>query len=370
MRVFFLIISFFLFYTELLAQNDVHRAVSEDLVIKPKSLSDSDLKSFNIIEEIPNTKYSKSRSEQNYKQSSKKQKTIYDIHNYGLNSTTPYKVDDYKIGVGDISLDREIKKKETANKSNRFYVTLQSNLLFPNTLNLHEPYFFGKELPTLSSSFSQAYDFLPNGKRSGLYSVMSSNKIIKYPYFSIGIRTNNNFRFELSRSYANIKLQNHKNEKGINTSYINGYTSQTRVVSMNFKQQINMLSSYVDLKLKRAWIYFGAGLGVVNNELNEFMVNIEDNSYRYILEGLVDKKVIYRRATMVSIGMYSEIYKNTFLDIGIKKMSLGKVSTLKDYRLTQIDKISGVTISDIISMNILEAKMDPYLINIGFRIEF
>ena len=72
--------------------------IADDLIIRNKL--DSEIyenKKLSISEEVPDTKYSKIKSHQNYKHSSIKQKTIYDINNYGSNSDNPYEVTDHNL---------------------------------------------------------------------------------------------------------------------------------------------------------------------------------------------------------------------------------------------------------------------------------
>ena len=346
--------------------------IADDLIINSKEEFDKSYedKKLSIIEEVPDTKYSKIKSHQNYQNSSAKQKTIYDINNYGLNTDNPYEVNDYKLKKNINFLS----KKQNSNHQidNNFYVMFQLNLLLPNSFYLKEPNYFGKVLPELpggaASPYSDAYNFLPNGKRIGTYSALSASDILMYPYLSFGIRTNNIFRFEISRLSTRIKLQNDKNEHGSNNSYTFGYSN--RSIDMDFKQQVYLLNSFIDLKLNRMWLYLGAGLGVVNNQLNKFTINIEDNNKKYELNSIINKKSLYKHATMLSLGLYSKVYDDTFIDISLKKMSLGKISTLKDYKLTQTNKATSASISDIVTMNILEMKTRPYLISIGIRQEF
>lgn len=338
----------------------------DDLIVKPKIGTEDYNKKLSVLEEVPDTKFGKVKSHDNYTNSSVKQKTIYDIDNYGINNSTPYKISDYK--QNDIKL--KIDDDRNVSSGNKFYMMFQLNAILPNDFILKEPGYFGIELPQLPPPYAPAYNFLPNGTRIGTYSILSVKNIIVYPYIAFGFKTNDVFRFEISRMTTKIKLQNNKNDTGLNVAYVNGYDSKTRFIEMDFKQQIYLLNSYVDLKLKRMCLYFGIGLGVVNNQLNKFNMNIEDSNNKYTLSGLIDKKATYKRATMVSIGFYSKIYDNTFVDMSIKKMSLGRVTTLKDYRLTQTNKITSASISDIITMNSLEMKNNPYVVSIGIRREF
>jgi hypothetical protein len=314
----------------------------------------------------------KSEEQLRYEKSSASEKTIYDIANYGKESVRPYNIENYRIAKTDVLSEANLKEQERKAGQTKFYIALQANVFMPDTFDLKEPQYFGASLPTIDAAYNDAMNFLPNGTRSGLYAKISSNTETLYPYISLGIRTNNNFRFEIAHTQTKFKLQNDNTEGGIIPSYLSGYDLLTRNVNMDFTTQLYLLNGYVDLKFNRVWVYFGAGIGMVNNQLKKFTASIEksDNSETYVLESLVDDKAVYKTATMLTFGTYFKIFEGAYLDIGVKKISADKVSTSKDYNLTKIINATSVSTTTKVSMNFLETDIDPYLVSIGLRYEF
>ncbi len=366
------------FENDVSSESEISAALENDVQIEYETeILETDTRNYQTLPDgkitpIAPRKKRKTAQQERYEKSSVAEKTIHDITNYGIETKNPYNIENYRAAKTDVLSEQNLKIKERVSEQTKFYIALQGNVLLPDSFDLKEPKYFGAAPPTVPLGYESAEDFLPNGNRSGTYEKMSSKNAILYPYVAMGIRTNNNFRFELAHMQSKFKLQNDKGEGGISPPYLVGYNVLTGESNMDFDQKIYLLNGYVDLKFNRAWVYFGAGIGMVNNQLKNFYASIENaaGTETYIFESLTDSKAVYKTATMLTLGTYFKIFENAFVDIGVKKISADKVSTLKDYNLTKITNATNASITTRVSMNLLQADIDPYLISIGFRYEF
>lgn len=323
---------------------------------------------------------------EDYNTSSSTEKLITDIKRYGTQlGSEKYEIEKH---IDPIEAEQKVKEKEKPKKEskNRFYIAGQFGFIPSTTKDITEKQYSGAELPQMPNGaerpapdtglplpFEPGMNFLPDGRRTGLYSVMRPDNLEVLYQFSVGIRTYDILRLEFMYALSNSRrFSEIGTNASIASSYFQNINAATRHTNLDFSQQMMMINAFVDFKFNRFWVYVGAGIGAVENSLNHFSVSASETKgfYDYSLINITTGKSGYEFASLFTAGTYFEVAKDHFIDFNFKMINSGNISTSRDYKFIQQNNINGQRIETLTSLNELNYEITNYVISLGYRVEF